>query len=203
MWAISSSWLTWRLQISPPECEEWRTIADRYRLVRRHSWSIIDGAVTRLLSSGDRSPCELAELEPSALEQLKTSFNDRYDIRDFWMDSRLSVANASEDDSMFWNPQDIDLATFRRATKTQPAGSCGPTSPSVRMLSDPPSGQLRPSGEDGADRRNSSIGSRSVAGGPLCSGSGAGELVETSIRIAPGQFLCAELIQCILRNASL
>ena len=38
------------------EWEEWRAIADRYRLGRRYSWSILDGAVTQMLSLGVRSP---------------------------------------------------------------------------------------------------------------------------------------------------
>ena len=113
------------------------------------------------------------------------SFEYRYDVRYFRRTVRLSVAKASSDDPLFLSPHDIDLSTLRRATKTPPEGGFGPTSPSARLLSAPPSGQLRPSGSDGADLSNSSIGPSSVAGGPLCSGSNACELVETSTRVAP------------------
>ena len=100
-----------------PEWEEWRVIAERYRLERRHSWLELASVVQQFISAGVTSPFELAGLEASAVESTVTSFDHRLPARDFWRASRLNATKASPSDHLFLATQDVDVQSFQRAIK--------------------------------------------------------------------------------------
>ena len=100
-----------------PEWEEWRVIAERYRLDRRHSWLELASVVSQFISAGINSPFELAGLEAPAVESMVTSFDHRLSARDFWRATRLNATKASPADHLFLATQDVDVREFRRAIK--------------------------------------------------------------------------------------
>ena len=58
-----------------PEWEEWRTIAERYRLGRRHSWRNLASVVSQFISAEVNSPFEHAGMEAASIELMVTSFD--------------------------------------------------------------------------------------------------------------------------------
>ena len=50
------------------EWEEWRTVADRYRLDRRRPWPVLAAAVSQFIADDVNAPFDLAALEASAVE---------------------------------------------------------------------------------------------------------------------------------------
>ena len=122
-----------------PEWEEWRTIADRYRLAIRHSWPVLAAVVSQLISAGITSTVELAALDPAALEVLAATLGDRRAIRDYWRAARLEAAKASSSDALVLNQQDVDVKAFQRAVKrhrselTRDEPDSGPSSSGLRL----------------------------------------------------------------------
>ena len=100
-----------------PEWGEWRTIADRYRLDRRHTWSILASTVPQFVAAGVHSPFELAALDPAAVETAISSFDGRRDGREFWRAARLGNTRASSADALLLDQQNIDVRDFQRAVK--------------------------------------------------------------------------------------
>ena len=89
-----------------PEWGEWRTISDRYWLDRRRSRPLLAGDSPQLIAGG-QIPFELAFPEAEAAEQLATSFDDRFAVRDFWRECRRNAAKASSADSLFLTPNEV------------------------------------------------------------------------------------------------
>ena len=102
---------------SPPEWGEWRTIADRYRLDRRHSWSTLASVGSQLIAAGFPSPLELAAAEPDALEVIVPALEDRRPARDFWRGARLDSSRDASADSFLLDQQNFDVQAFQRAVK--------------------------------------------------------------------------------------
>ena len=122
-----------------PEWEEWRTIADRYRLGRRRSWAILAAVVSQLISAGVNSTLELAAIEPAALEVLTAPLDGRHAIRNFRRAARMVAANASSSDALILNQKDVDAHAFQRAVKrhraelTRDDPDSGPSSSGLRL----------------------------------------------------------------------
>ena len=100
-----------------PEWGGWRTIADRYRLDRRHTWPILASVASQLISDGVRPPFELDALEPAALGILMASIDGRRTACDYWTATRLNVAKASSADSLIPDQQNVDVRTSQRVFK--------------------------------------------------------------------------------------
>ena len=104
-----------------PEWEEWRTIADRYRLDRRHPWQVLAASVSQFISDEVNSPFDLAALEVAAAEMAILSFAGKTEARDLWRASRLNATTESSADPLFLASQDVNFSSFRRAIKRHTA----------------------------------------------------------------------------------
>ena len=100
-----------------PEWEERRTVADHYRLDRRHHWPTLAAAVSQFITCEVNSPFDLAALEASAVEQMVSSFDGEMASRDLWRASRLNASKAASDDQLFLCAQDVNVSSFHRAIK--------------------------------------------------------------------------------------
>ena len=78
-----------------PELEEWRVIADRYRLDKRHTLPELVAAATLLAAAGVEHPSALDVLGPAAFEQLINDFDGKAAARAFWRTARLASSTAA------------------------------------------------------------------------------------------------------------
>ena len=101
----------------PPEWEEWRTIADRYRLDRRHPWPVLAAAVAQFITAEVKSPFELACFEAAGIEQMIASFGEKAALRHLWRAARLQAVKASSADPLFLVTKDVGVITSKRAIK--------------------------------------------------------------------------------------
>ena len=98
-----------------PEWEEWRTIADRYRLDRRHPWPVLATAVAQFITDEVNAPLELARFEAAGIEQMIAPFGEKAALRHLRRAARLQAVKASSADPLLLVTQDVDVITFQRA----------------------------------------------------------------------------------------
>ena len=100
-----------------PEWGEWRLIADRYRLGRRHPWPPLAAAVTQFITDEVNPPFVFAGIEAEGAEPMISSFEGNAASRGFWGEARANAIRASSADPLFLGAQNIDVSSFQRALK--------------------------------------------------------------------------------------
>ena len=118
-----------------PEWEEWRTVADRYRIDRRRPWPVLATSSAQFIAAELGSHLELANFEAAAIEQMVAPFGGKAAIRRLRRASRVQVAMASSPDPLFLATQDVAVSSFQRATKRRRA----------ELQRDPPASSADPS----------------------------------------------------------